>query len=212
MRKEYSLFVLLLAAAVLLFGGCRSSQDMTATAYDANAGTFPERVTVPAGVTLHVRLNTTVSSKVAEPGDTWTGTVAKPVVIEGHEVIAAGSPVQGTVVNAEGAQRGSRARLELGVRTVRVDDRKTVLHADAEPVIAGSTRARNVGAIVGGAAAGAILGQVIGGDGGDAAKGAVVGSAVATGAVAASKGYQVVLEDGTVMNFVVRQDVALAVR
>jgi hypothetical protein len=75
-------------------------------------------------------------------------------------------------------------------------------------VIAGSTRARNLGAIVGGAAAGALIGKATSDN---ATKGAVIGGALATGAVAASKGYQVVLSNGTVMTFVVSEDVAVKV-
>ena len=82
------------------------------------------------------------------------------------------------------------------------------LRANANPVIAGSTRARNLGAIAGGAAAGALIGKATGDKPGT---GAIIGGAVATGAVAASKGYQVVLSNGTVMHFVVSEDVAVRV-
>jgi hypothetical protein len=75
-------------------------------------------------------------------------------------------------------------------------------------VVAGSPRARNLGAIAGGAAAGAIIGKATGDN---ATKGAVIGGAIATGAVAASKGYQVVLSNGAILRFVVRDDVAVRV-
>jgi len=194
-----------LAAAALgsiLAFGCNPSDRSTAV--DAGGGGI--FVNVPMGSQIDVRLKQSVSSETAHRGDRWQGVVMVPVVIDGREVIPSGTAVEGVVVAAEEARRGSRARLQLGVRAVLVGDRRTTLRAQSEPVIAGSTRARNLGAIAGGAAAGALIGKATGDNAG---KGALIGGALATGAVAASKGYQVVLKDGTVMTFVVNQDVAV---
>src|SRR5262245_14524710 len=207
MRIDRRFSVTILAATLLLCGACRSNEDGASTGF----AMFQKRVTVPSGTALDVRLGSAMSSESVRPGEVWSGNLTRPVVIDGREVIPAGSSVEGTVIASEPARRGSRARLQLGVRAVRIEARRVSPHARAETVIAGSPRARNVGAIVGGAAAGALLGKAIGGDGGDAAKGAIVGGAVATGAVAASKGYQVVLESGTVMTFVLSNEVAVAV-
>jgi hypothetical protein len=116
--------------------------------------------------------------------------------------------VSGVVVDAEGARRGNRAKLELGVREVRIGDRTSALKASAEPVIARSPRTRNLGAIAGGALAGALIGGATSDHPGT---GALIGGGVATGAVALSKGYQVVLHDGAVMKFVVDENVAVRV-
>jgi hypothetical protein len=82
------------------------------------------------------------------------------------------------------------------------------LLASAGPVVARSTRTRNLGAIAGGAVAGALIGKATGDNAG---KGAILGGAVATGAVAVSKGYQVVLERGSVMTFSMDQSVSVRV-
>ena len=134
--------------------------------------------------------------------------MTEPLTVGGREVIPGGATVTGVVVEAVEAQRGNRAKLELGVRAVHIGDRKTSLEASAEPVIAGSPRKRNLGAIAGGMAAGALIGEATSDRPGT---GALIGGAVATGAVAASKGYQVVLHDGAVMKFVVNEDVAVRV-
>jgi len=73
--------------------------------------------------------------------------------------------------------------------------------------VAGSTRARNVGAVAGGAAAGALIGKAVGGSGKGALIGGLIGGASAAGAAAASKGYQVVLKEGTVITFSVKENV-----
>jgi hypothetical protein len=123
-------------------------------------------------------------------------------------VIPAGSQVDGVVTGALAARRGSRAMLELGVQRIRVNGHDESITASSEPVIAGSTRARNLGAIAGGAAAGALIGKAVG-DGKNATVGGIIGGAAAAGVVAGSKGYQVVLTNGTVMTFTVTQTVAM---
>jgi hypothetical protein len=207
MKIRNLLWTVALGAAIAASSGCNNSEGQAGSDGGFFGGT---RITVPSGTGLDVRLAQSISSETAHTGDPWRGIVTSAVEIDGHEVIPAGSTVEGVVVAAKEARRGDRAKLELGVRAIRIGDRRVSLRANAEPVIAGSTRARNLGAIAGGAAAGALLGKAIGGDGGDATRGAIVGGAVATGAVAASKGYQVVLKDGTVMTFVVNQNVAVS--
>lgn len=206
MRRLVPKWLIAVSAVSLLATGCGSSDAGPGAAL---AGLFGGRqVTVPSGTVLKVRLDQTLSSETVKQGDTWHGEVTEPLIVDGHEVIPGGATVTGVVVDAEEAQRGSRARLELGVRAVKIGDRKTALKASADPVIAGSTRKRNLGAIAGGVAAGALLGEATSDRPGT---GALIGGAVATGAVAASKGYQVVLQDGAVLKFVVNQDVAVRV-
>lgn len=158
---------------------------------------------VPAGTTFSVRLTSTVNSEHVHVGDSWTGVIVNPVTVGSRVVVEEGSAVQGVVTASQEAKRGSRAMLDLAVRSVDVDGRDRDVDAVTEPVIAGSPRARNLGAIAGGVAAGALIGKAIGGDGKDAAVGGLIGGAAATGIVAKSKGYQVVLKPGTVMTFTV---------
>jgi len=205
MKTRNPCWLIAIAMVSALAMGCTQSESGGGAVTDLFGGS---RVTVPSGTTLAVRLDQTLSSETVRRGDSWQGVVTRPLIVDGREVIPSGATVEGTVVAAEEARRGSRAKLELGVRAVRIGDRKTALNASSDPVIAGSPRARNLGAIVGGAAAGALIGEATSDNAG---KGAVIGGALATGAVAASKGYQVVLRDGTVMTFVVREDVAVKV-
>jgi hypothetical protein len=208
MKFSNRIHLLAVALVGVLLVGCKET-NQTAGANTGGIGLFGgPKVTVPSGSTIEVRLARTLSSETVHEGDHWQGTVVSPVVVDGREAIPSGSTVNGVVVASEKAERGSRARLQLGVTSVRVRERQLSLRANANPVIAGSTRARNLGAIAGGAAAGALIGKATGDKPGT---GAIIGGAVATGAVAASKGYQVVLSNGTVMHFVVSEDVAVRV-
>ena len=142
------------------------------------------------------------------PGDTWTGTVKDPVIIGDRVVIPAGATVNGVVSGAKAAEKGSRAMLVLAVRSVDVDGKTHALSANADSMIAGSTRARNVGAVAGGAGAGALIGKAIGGGKG-ALIGGLLGAGAATGAVAASKGYQVEVKEGAEITFNVNEAVVM---
>lgn len=187
-----------------LMSGCREGQGVS-----GGAPVFAPQLDVPTGTHLTVRLTSAVSSETARVGDAWSGIIVNAVRAGGREVLPAGSEVRGTVTGAQEARRGSRALLDVAIEEVVVDGRTLPLIAATEPVIAGSPRARNLGAIAGGAAAGALIGKAVGGDGKDAAIGGLIGGAAATGIVAKSKGYQVVLKPGTVMVFTVNEDLAM---
>jgi hypothetical protein len=169
----------------------------------------PRGVTVPAGTGVKVQVATRISTETAQEGDTWTGTVQEPVIIGDRVAIPAGSTVTGVVTTAIPAKKGDRATLGLAVRSVEVEGKTHALSASTESIVAGSTRARNLGAIAGGAAAGALLGKAIGGSSKGAVVGGILGGAAAGGAVAASKGYQVTLKEGTELTFNVNDAVVM---
>jgi hypothetical protein len=166
-------------------------------------------VSVPAGTGIKIAVNAQVSSETAQPGDAWAGTVTAPVVIGTAAPIPAGSKVSGVVVAAEPAEKGSRAFLVLAVRSIEIAGTTHPIRATADSVIAGSTRARNLGAIAGSAAAGALIGKAVGGSKKGAVIGGLIGAAAGTGAVAASKGYQVTIKEGTEIVFNVNDTVVL---
>lgn len=201
----------LLAMTLGLSSGCReetSTTDQVSAAPSGASSSSSSRHSLTSGTTFNVTLGSTISSKTASVGDAWHGTVANNVETQNGGMIPAGSDVNGVVTGAVSAKRGSRAMLDLSVRGIRVNGRDQAVIANSEPVIAGSTRARNLGAIAGGAAAGALIGKAVG-DGKNAAVGGLIGGAAAAGVVASSKGYQVVLKDGTTMSFTVNETVSM---
>ena len=165
-------------------------------------------VTVPEGTPIKVTLDAQISSETAQPGDTWTGVVKEPVVIGTAAPIPAGSIVHGVITGSLAAERGNRATLVLAVKSITVGDTEHSVPAGTDSIIAGSPRARNLGAIAGGAAAGALIGKAIGGNKG-ALIGGLLGGGTATGVVAKSKGYQVVVKPGTELTFTVNHSVVM---
>lgn len=167
--------------------------------------------TIPSGTTLAVSVQTSLSSATANVGDTWTGSVERPVVVDGRVLIPEGSTVTGTVSDVRPASHGERAMLDLALSSVNVEGRSYRVHGRTEPIEAGSTRARNLGAIAAGAGAGALIGHAVGHGGKGTLIGGLLGGAAATGAVAASKGYQVVLKPGTRLDFTTSSSVAVRI-
>ena len=206
----------MLAMTLGLSSGCKdksteqasASPSGTSTSTSTGKSNRSSAHSLMSGTTINVTLGNTISSRTASVGDAWHGTVTNNVEMQNGGMIPAGSEVNGVVTGAVGAKRGSRAMLDLGVRGIRVNGRDEKVTANGEAVIAGSTRARNLGAIAGGAAAGALIGKAVG-NGKNAAVGGILGGATAAGVVASSKGYQVVLKDGSVMSFTVSQTVAM---
>ena len=167
----------------------------------------PSGVTLSAGTPIEIAVNAQISSKTAQVGETWTGSVKENVIVGNTVVIPAGSIVTGVVNVAKPAEKGSLATLGLAVRSISVGGHEHMVAASTEPIEAGSPRARNLGAVAGGAAAGALIGKAAGGGGKGALIGGLIGGVAAGAGVAASKGFQVELKEGTVITFSVDQSV-----
>lgn len=165
-------------------------------------------VTVAAGTALKVAFTGDVTTETANPGDPWTGTIKENVIVGDRVVFPAGAVVHGTVKASTPAKKGDRASLELEVSSIEANGDNVPVTGSMEAVVAGSTRARNLGAIAGSAGAGALIGKAVGGNKGSLI-GALIGGAAATGAVAKSKGYQVEIKNGAELDFTVAHDVTI---
>lgn len=68
----------------------------------ANNSTSP---LLPAGSSLHVRLQTTLTSKTNKTGDKFSGYVEQPVIVNGKTIVPVGSLVDGHVVMVKKSKR-----------------------------------------------------------------------------------------------------------
>ena len=211
MRYPHLLSCFALVAAVGL-SGCRS-EEQTAQSGTNTSGTSASqeaRLTLHPGTVIDVSLATPLTSETATVGSPWTGSVRNGIVVDGKNVIPAGSAVAGTVTSVQEARKGDRAMLDLGLTSVTVDGHSYRVHGSMESVIAGSTRARNLGAIGAATVAGAVVGHQVGGSRKGTIIGGLIGGGAATGVVSQTKGWQVVLKEGTPLTFTT--DDAVAVR
>lgn len=124
--------------ACLLLGasGCRGagSPGSASAAFTARDEALPTCAVV-SGTRIDVLLGAGLSSETASVGDAWRGSVTADVAVLNGGVIPAGSPVEGVVAIAEPAGTGLPGRLQLGVRTIRVNGRDEPIRATTEPAV-----------------------------------------------------------------------------
>jgi hypothetical protein len=161
----------------------------------------PQKVTIPAGTQLSVRLNDALDSERNKVGDTFHGSLSAPIVVDGETVIPSGADVVGRVVNVQSAGRfAGQSLLTLELTSLTVNGRTYNLQTN-QWTREGKGEGKNTATKVGvGTVAGAVLGGLIGGGKG-AAIGAASGAGAGTGVAAAKKGEQIKLGAEAVLNF-----------
>jgi hypothetical protein len=162
-----------------------SQANNSAPANSQPAEPVPTTITVPAGKVLTVRLADEVGSKISQPGQTFGGSLARAVEVDGQVVIPAGSRVQGEVVDAKAMGHfagGALLALKLGSITVN-GEQVPVRTATLTQTLKG--KGKRTGVLIGG---GAGLGAVIGGIAGGG-KGAAIGALAGGGAGTAGSAY-----------------------
>jgi outer membrane biosynthesis protein TonB len=169
----------------------------------------PQKVTVPSGTSLAIRLIDPINSATAQPGDTFHASLDVPVAVDDQVVIPAHYDVEGQVVNAQasGKFRG-QALLELQLNRIKVGDHWYDVQTDHFKQQTGS-RGKNTAEKVGaGAVAGAILGGIFGGGKG-AAIGSVAGAGAGGGVQAASKTPDIKLSSERILTFTLQAPVTI---
>src|SRR5215468_3907886 len=161
----------------------------------------PQKVTIPAGTTLAIRLVDTIDSEKNQPGETFRATLNSPLSVEGEIAIPSGYDVEGHVIDVKSAGKfAGQSLLVLQLDRISVGGKSYSIQTD-EYRRQGSSRGKNTAEKVGaGAAIGAIIGGIAGGGKG-AAIGAAAGGGVGGGVQAATKGQQIKLPTETVLNF-----------
>jgi len=158
-------------------------------------------VTVPTGALLRMRINQTLTSAQAKPGDIFDGIVVSDVVAGGAVAIPRGSTVQGKVVDAKksGALAG-RGELSLQLTQVTLGGQTYPIVSDVWGQATGDKAVQSVNKTAAGGAIGALFGAAAAGGKG-AAIGAGVGGALGLGSAAASGSGQVYVPSEGLLTF-----------
>ncbi len=149
----------------------------------------PETVSVPAGTSISVRMNSTINSEKNIAGDSFTATLEAPLVVDDIVLAERGAKVEGKVVEVDrsGRVKGA-ARITLALTKIQLSDgQKIDLKTDAWERIAESSAKKDAVKVGIGAALGAAIGAIAGGGKG-AAVGAASGAGAGTGVVLATRG------------------------
>jgi hypothetical protein len=170
----------------------------------------PHRVTLNAGTMIPVRLVDGLTSERNLPGDSFTATLDKELVVDGFVIAERGARVEGRVVSSDkgGRVKGVSA-LAVELVRLRTSDGQTVaIQTDGFERRAEETRRQDAEKIGGGAALGAVIGAIAGGGKG-AAIGAGVGGGAGAGTVMATRGNAATLPSETRVTFRLKAPVTI---
>jgi len=179
-----NLFLLILLVLAGLAAGCGvGAQPPTVAADTPATATTPQQqlpfaegkaLVVPANTAIYVRLQQSISSATAQPGQNFSAELDEPLVVEGLTLAPKGAPVTGKIVAArESGHLNNSGYLRITLSSITLNGKTVPLQTNSVFVSGGSYKKRNLAFIGGGAGGGALLGALIGGG-----KGAAIGSTV----------------------------------
>lgn len=210
----------LFALALLLSGCAKSESETSESGASAGGGAAaparrasqpaarpaPQPIVISAGTPIEVRLITGLASDKNKPGDTFTGTVEAPVMVDGRTVIPKGADVTGRVTGAVASGRlRTPAELWVTLTSVSFGGRTFNVSTSTTGHKEGSKATRDIIFIGGGAGGGAAIGGAAGGGKG-AAIGAAIGAGAGTAAAALTGKKNIEFPPETVLRFELAQE------
>jgi hypothetical protein len=168
-------------------------------------------LTIPSGSFVTVRVNGGLSSDRNHAGDSFTATLAQPLIVNGIVVAQRGQTLGGRVTEAEKAGRvegTSRLGVELTDLTL-VDGQTVPVRSQMISRNGPTSVGRDVGAVAGTTALGAAIGAAAGWGRG-AAIGAGAGAAAGVLGVLLTRGQPTVIYPETTITFRIDQPVTIA--
>jgi hypothetical protein len=177
---------------------------------DQNYG-VPAQLTIRPGTFLSVRVDQMLSSDQNQPGDAFSATLAKPIVVDGLVVAQRGQTVAGRVVEAQKAgrvQRVSRLGIQLTELTL-VDGRQVAIQSQLISQAGPTSVGRDAGTIAGTTALGAAVGAAADWGRG-AAIGAAAGVAAGTIGVLLTRGHPSVIYPEALLTFRIEAPVSVS--
>jgi hypothetical protein len=171
-------------------------------------------VTIPAGTSLPVVLDTGVGSETSRVEEPVTAHLSRSIIIAGATVLPEGSRVSGVVTAATRAAK-VKGRAHVAVRfdsvTPRGDDQRYDIRTATVGRTAPATKKEDAIKIGAPAAGGAIIGAIAGGKKG-AAIGTAVGGGAGTGVVLSTRGKEVSIAKGAALTLKLAEPVTIRIR
>jgi len=167
-------------------------------------------ISIPAGTILDVRLEQTLDTKRNRPGDRFTATLTRPIILEGQTVIPRGTPCMGHLTESKPSGRfKGRALMSLSLDSFELNGRRHEIRTTHVGRESGGHKKRNWAFIGGGSGVGTAIGALAGGPAGALiGAGAGAGAGTAGAAITGKKNVRVPVE--TPLAFSLRAPVTLA--
>jgi hypothetical protein len=135
-------------------------QPPPAGAFGPPPAAAPQQITIKPGTFVTVRIDQPLSSDHNQPGDAFSATLIKPMVVDGIVVAQRGQTIAGRVVEAQKAGRvsgTSRLGIQLTELTL-VDGQQVPIQSQLINRSGSTSVGRDVGAVAGTTALGAAIG------------------------------------------------------
>jgi len=164
---------------------------------------------IPAGTPLTIHLQSAITSVSSNAGDSFSGTLDEPLVIEGQTAVPRGATVTGRILAAKASGRlHDPGYLRIALVSMDVEGKAVAIETSSIFAKGGSHEKRNLGMIGGGTGAGALIGGIAGGGKG-ALIGSLIGAAGGTGTAYATGKKDVAFEPERRLTFRLVQPVDL---
>jgi len=196
-------------------GTVASEPNAASVATTKGSAAIEEReITIPAGTIIPVTLDTSVGSDISRVEQPVSAHVTRPVMIDGHTALPAGSHVGGVVMDATRSGK-VKGRAHVAVKFTSLSPgREGSKYRIATTTIgrtAEATKKKDAMKIGAPAAGGAIIGAIAGGKKG-AAIGTAVGGGAGTAVVLSTRGEEVHLPKGSALSVKLTEPLTVRVR
>jgi hypothetical protein len=171
-------------------------------------------ITIPAGTIIPVTLDTSVGSDISRVEQSVSAHVTRPVMINGHTALPAGSHLGGVVTDAtrSGKVKGlAHVAVKFSSLTPGHDGSKYRIATTTIGRTAEATKKKDAMKIGAPAAGGAIIGAIAGGKKG-AAIGTAVGGGAGTAVVLSTRGEEVHMPKGSALSVKLTEPLTVRVR
>lgn len=171
----------------------------------------PQKITVPAGTRIRIRLEEPISTERNSSGDSFQASLEGPLLVSDKLLAPSRSSIEGQLIQVtESGRVKGRASLTMVLRKMYVDGKEYDLRTESLTLVARSTKKKDAAVIAGSAAVGAAIGAIAGGGKG-AAIGAGVGGGSGTGYVLATRGEAVAYNPEARFTFTLAEPVQLPI-
>jgi hypothetical protein len=190
-------------------GGRESRERKEAKEAKEAKETRREPVVVPAGTAVTVSLGSALGSKLSQSGQTFSGSVAKDVLVGNAVAIPQGANVSGTVTDAKALGKfAGGAVLTLRLDSIDLNGANTPVQASVKTFSQKGKGKRTAVLAGGGAALGGLIGGLAGGGKG-AAIGLAAGGGAGAGGAALTGNKEIVLPAESAVSFELSQPLEL---
>jgi hypothetical protein len=170
----------------------------------------PASYTIPAGTRIRVTTTEELGSKISQSGQSFTATVAEPVVVRGVTLVRSGSSASGTVIDAKSLGRfKGQAELAIRLDSIRAGGERYQIESSSIERVEKGKGKRTAVMAGGGGGLGALIGGLAGGGKG-ALIGGLVGAGAGTGGAAFTGNKEIVIPAETTLTFRLEHSVTVS--